>query len=57
VLPDDVIEFKLVEPDPYAQVEVRDLGYVKKGSVDELRDWLAYRFYIENVEAALARPK
>lgn len=50
VLPDDLIEFRLVEPDPYAQVEVRDLGYIKKGSVQELQTWLAYRLYIENID-------
>jgi len=57
VLPDDLIEFRLLEPDPYAQIEVRDLGYVKKGSMEELQNWLAYRVHIENLEATLLQMK
>jgi hypothetical protein len=57
VLPDDLIEFRLLEPDPYARIEVKDLGCVKKGSVEELQNWLAYRVYIENIEASLLRVK
>lgn len=47
VLPDDLIEFKLKDPDVYAAVEVRNLGYIKKGSVKELKAWLAYNIYLE----------
>lgn len=47
VLPDDLIEFKLRDPDPNAAIEVVNLGYVKKGSVEELKKWLAYNIYLE----------
>ncbi len=51
VLPDDLIELKLADPDPYARIEVKNLGYIKKGSVAELQQWLAYQMYMENLEA------
>ena len=51
VLPEDLIELKLADPDPYAKIEVKNLGYIKKGSVAELQQWLAYQTYIENLEA------
>jgi hypothetical protein len=51
VLQDDLIELKLADPDPYAKIEVKNLGYIKKGSVAELQQWLAYQTYIENLEA------
>jgi len=47
VLPEDLIEFKLRDPDPNAAIEVVNLGYVKKGSIDELKKWLAYQIYLE----------
>lgn len=47
VLPDDLIEFKLQDPDLNAAIEVTNLGYIKKGSVDELKKWLAYNVYLE----------
>lgn len=47
VLPEDLIELKLRDPDPNAAIEVTNLGYVKKGSVDELKKWLAYNVYLE----------
>lgn len=51
VLPDDLIELKLADPDPCARVEIRNLGYIKKGSVAELQQWLAYQVYLENLQA------
>ncbi len=47
VLPDDLIEFKLRDPDCNSAIEVKNLGYVKMGSVDELKRWLAYNVYLE----------
>ena len=47
VLPDDLIQFELRDPDCNAEVEVRNLGYIKRGSVDELRHWLAYNVFME----------
>jgi hypothetical protein len=47
VLPDDLIEFKLRDPDLNAAVEITNLGYIKKGTVDELKKWLAYNVYLE----------
>lgn len=51
VMPDDLIELKLADPDPCARVEVRNLGYIKKGTIAELQHWLAYQVYVENYEA------
>ncbi len=51
VLQDDLIELKLADPDPCARIEVKNLGYIKKGSVVELQQWLAYHTYRENLEA------
>ncbi len=50
VLPDDLIEFKLRDPDCNSIVEVTNLGYVKKGTVCELKQWLAYNVYLERPE-------
>ncbi|MGO9571132.1 MAG: hypothetical protein ACLP5H_26705 [Desulfomonilaceae bacterium] len=47
VLPDDLIELKLRDPDANAAIEVTNLGYIKKGSVEELKKWLAYNVYLE----------
>lgn len=47
VLPDDLIEFKLTDPDCHARVEIRKLGYIKTGSLCELQKWLAYHSYLE----------
>ena len=47
VLPDDLIEFKLRDPDCNAAIEITNLGYIKKGTVDELKKWLAYNVYLE----------
>ena len=47
VLPDDLIEFKLLKPDPCAKIDISELGYVKKGCVEELQRWLAYRVYMD----------
>jgi len=50
VLPDDLIELKLTDPDCYAEVQIRSLGYIKTGNVRELQQWLAYNSYMEKVE-------
>jgi len=47
VLPDDLIEFKLTDPDCFARVEIKKLGYIKTGSFRELQEWLAYHSYLE----------
>jgi len=47
VLPDDLIELKLRDPDCNTAVEVQNLGYIKKGTLDELKRWLAYTTYLE----------
>jgi hypothetical protein len=49
VLPDDLIEFRLLDPDPCAKIDLNDLGYLKKGPVAELQRWLAYRVYMDNL--------
>gem|GEM_PF-2786072 len=50
VLPGDLIEFRLMDPDCNAKVNVRNLGYMKKGDVADLQQWLAYRMYMERVK-------
>lgn len=50
VLPEDLIEFRLLDPDPLAGIALRNLGYIKKGSIDELKRWLAYERYLERAE-------
>ncbi len=45
VLPDDLIEFRLKDCDKYARVELRNLGYVKRGDLCELKKWLAEQSY------------
>ncbi len=50
VMPDDLIEFRLLDPDPCAKIELRELGYIKKGCVEELQRWLAYWVYMEKAE-------
>lgn len=47
VLPEDLIEFKLTDPDCYAKVEIRKLGYIKTGNLRELQEWLAYNSFME----------
>jgi hypothetical protein len=47
VMPEDLIELKLRDPDPNAAIEVVNLGYVKKGNLEELQKWLAYQIYLE----------
>jgi hypothetical protein len=47
VLPDDLIELKLRDPDLNAAVEVTNLGYIKRGGIKELKKWLAYNVYLE----------
>ncbi|MGB6067577.1 MAG: hypothetical protein WBG50_22455 [Desulfomonilaceae bacterium] len=47
VLPEDLIEFKLTDPDCYAKIEIRKLGYIKTGNLRELQEWLAYNTYVE----------
>jgi hypothetical protein len=50
VLPDDLIEFRLADPDCLAKVELKNFGYVKKGSICELQKWLARHRYFANVQ-------
>ncbi|MFH1112704.1 MAG: hypothetical protein V1792_02170 [Pseudomonadota bacterium] len=45
VLPDDLIEFRLQDCDKYARIELRNLGYVKRGDLCELKEWLAAQSY------------
>jgi len=47
VLPEDLIEFKLTDPDCNTKIEIRKLGYIKTGSLCELQQWLAYNSYME----------
>lgn len=47
VLPDDLIEFKLKDPDLNAVIEITNLGYIKRGSVEDIKKWLAYNMYLE----------
>jgi hypothetical protein len=60
VFPDDLIEFRLKEPDPYAIVQIKNLGYIKKGNIAELNQWLAYETFmqgpgLQSVQATLDR--
>jgi len=57
VMPDDLIEFRLLDPDPCAKIDVSELGYIKKGSDEELQRWLAYRVYMDNTPASFYRPE
>ncbi len=41
VLPEDLIVFRMAAPDCNAEIQVRNFGYIKKGSVQELQLWLA----------------
>jgi hypothetical protein len=50
VLPEDLIEFKLTDPDCYARIEIRNLGYMKTGNLHELHGWLAHNSCIEKAE-------
>ncbi|AFM26011.1 hypothetical protein [Desulfomonile tiedjei] len=50
VLPEDLIEFRLNDPDCYARVEIKKLGYIKTGNLCELQEWLAYNSYLEKAE-------
>jgi len=57
VLPDDLIEFRLLDPDPYAKIDLNELGYLKKGCVAELQGWLAYRVYMDDTAASFYGPQ
>lgn len=50
VLPGDLIEFKTADPDCFAKVDIKNLGYIKKACLSELQEWLAYNRYLENVD-------
>jgi len=52
VLPEDLIEFNLTDPDCHAKVEIRKLGYIKTGNLVELQEWLAYYRYLEKAGPA-----
>ena len=47
VAPDDLIEFRLRDPDPYARVEFRNIGYLKRGDLCELKKWVAWQSFRE----------
>ncbi len=49
VLPEDLIEFRMAVPDCHAKVEVRNLGYIKKGTINELKAWLACQTHMANL--------
>lgn len=49
VLPEDLIEFRAADQDCHAGIEVRNLGYIKKGDLCELKEWLALNAYMEGV--------
>lgn len=51
VLPGDLIEFKLLEPDCNCKIDVTNIGYIKKAGLCELQEWLAYNSYMEKVNA------
>lgn len=55
VLPDDLIEFRLRDPDKYARVQVKNLGYVKKGNIAGLKQWLAYQSYMQGPDLQATR--
>jgi hypothetical protein len=61
VLPEDLIEFKLTDPDCRAKIEIRKLGYIKTGNLQELQEWLAYYSYLEkagfNNEISTVEPR
>jgi len=50
VLPGDLIEFRLMDPDCNARVNVKNLGYVKRGTVEELKQWLACKMYMDRIQ-------
>ena len=47
VLPGDLIEFKLLEPDCNCKIDVTNIGYIKRAGLCELQEWLAYNSYME----------
>ena len=47
VLPGDLIEFRLLEPDCNCKIDVTNIGYIKKAGLRELQEWLAYNSYME----------
>lgn len=61
VLPEDLIEFKLTDPDCHAKIEIRKLGYIKTGNLGELQEWLAYNSYMEkaglNADSRISGPE
>lgn len=46
VLPGDLIEFKLLEPDCNCKIDITNIGYIKKAGLCELQEWLAYNSYM-----------
>lgn len=57
VLPDDLIEFRLADPDCHARIDLRSFGYIKKGDLCELQKWLAYNTYFERPNLGPADPR
>ncbi len=56
VMPDDLIEFKMSAPDCKARIDVKNLGYIKKGNPRELQAWLAKQTYMANMQPACPLP-
>ncbi len=50
VLPGDLIEFRLMDPDCNTRVTVKNVGYIKRGTVAELKQWLACKMYMDRVQ-------
>jgi hypothetical protein len=57
VLPGDLIEFQMRYPDCNTAIEIKSLGYIKKGSIEELKKWLAYNVYLERPAFRRADPE
>ena len=47
VLPGDVIEFRMADSDCNTRIDLRNLGYIKKGDMCELQRWFAYNRFME----------
>lgn len=47
VLPGDIIEFRTDGDDCLAKIDLRNLGYVKRGSLCELQHWLSEKTFME----------
>ncbi|MFA6224451.1 MAG: hypothetical protein WC647_19295 [Desulfomonilaceae bacterium] len=55
VLPGDLIEFKLLEPDCNCKIDITNIGYIKKAGLCELQEWLVYNSYMEKANLSEKR--